>query len=123
MNGTDLLLDTNIFIYFFEGEPSLKPIFKEHQICLSIITEIELLSFHKINTNEIESIQSLLNEAKIIDLDQKIKEKTIQIRKKFSLKLPDSIILATSQVLKIPLLTADRKIQAIEGFEIIDFRA
>jgi hypothetical protein len=121
MNGTDLLLDTNIFIYYFQGELSLISIFKEYRIHLSIITEIELLSFHKIKTTEIKLIQGLLSETKIIGLDQGIKEKAIETRKKFNLKLPDSIILATSQQLKIPLFTADKKIQAIGEFDIISF--
>ena len=43
MNGTKIVLDTNIILYLLDGNKELAVILNEMEIFVSIITEIELL--------------------------------------------------------------------------------
>ena len=85
-----------------------------------IVTELELLSFYNIN-HENEKIQPLLDDLTIIDINNTIKSNVIEVRKKNKLKLPDSIIAATSKYLNIPLLTADLAFEKLDDVDVIIF--
>lgn len=109
------LLDTNpIIIAINEG---LKLSSKDYLV--SFITEMELLSFSKLSDTEAESIKSMLSRFIIIDLDNNIKTIAIEMRKKYSLKLPDSIIIATAKVEEAVLVTADRQFRKIQEIQSI----
>lgn len=120
MNGNNLLLDTNILIYLLTGESSLVDILFENNCYISFITELELLSLYNIN-HENEKIQPLLDDMTIIDINNTIKSNVIEVRKKNKLKLPDSIIAATSKYLNIPLLTADLAFEKLDDVDVIIF--
>lgn len=120
MNGNNLLLDTNILIYLLTGESSLVDILFENNCYISFITELELLSLYNIN-HENEKIQPLLDDLTIIDINNTIKSNVIEVRKKNKLKLPDSIIAATSKYLNIPLLTADLAFEKLDDVDVIIF--
>lgn len=49
MNGSEILVDTNIALYFLKGDPEVIEILKDKSVYVSFITEIELLSFPKLN--------------------------------------------------------------------------
>lgn len=71
-------------------------------------------------TTDIEDqIKGLLNSCTIVDLKQGIKDLTIELRKKYNLKLPDAIIAASAYFNKLPLFTADKDFQKLEEMNII----
>ena len=121
MSGTKLLLDTNIIIYFLKGDLTAKNIILENDIYISIITEMELLSYAGLSKNNISDIKKLLSTFSIINIPNEIKDLSIQIKQEHKTKLPDSIILATSKYLKIPIITADKGLLDIEGIEVINY--
>ena len=47
-----------------------------------------------------------------------IKEKTIEIRKKYKTKLPDAIVTASAIVNNLPLITADKGFNQIEELKL-----
>ena len=100
------LLDTNSVIY------ALKQgyVFPDGEYFISIITEIELLSFPSLTDKDVENIRCALTNFKIIELTSIVKTETIKIRKKTKLKLPDSIIVATAIINEAILVTSDKKI-------------
>lgn len=108
MNGNRVFVDTNILLYFLKGEKPIVDFLLEKQLLISFIVELELLSFSKLEPNDLKLIKELLSHCQIIDIDPIIKEKTISIKQKSSLKLPDAIVLATSIRFSIPLITADK---------------
>jgi len=55
----------------------------------------------------------------IIDIDSAIKTEVIQLRRNYSIKLPDSIIAATAIYFDLPLLTADRDFAKIEELNLM----
>jgi hypothetical protein len=119
MSGNSILLDTNIVLYLLKGDKTLIPLLDNRQLTLSFITELELLCYKGINEAERRLIKEFLSECIIVDINHIIKYNTVDIRKEYSLKLPDCIIIATSMYLKIPIITADREFSKVENAELI----
>ncbi|HLS29665.1 MAG TPA: type II toxin-antitoxin system VapC family toxin [Flavobacteriaceae bacterium] len=102
MSGTKLFLDTNIILYLLDGDRTLADFLYEKQLYVSIITELELLSFQELTSEDKTHIRGFLSECSIININEAIKERTIEVRQKYGIKLPDNIITATSTDLNIP---------------------
>jgi len=119
MNGNSILLDTNIVLYLLNGDKTLIPLLENKQLFVSFITEIELLSYKGIKVKEQAILKEFLSECLIVDINQLIKETTVEIRKKYSLKLPDCIIIATSLYLKIPIISADKEFSKAENADLV----
>ncbi len=105
-----VLIDTNIFIHYLKNDKKAVDYFNylktaNEDVYFSFINKVELLSYSQLNNNEIKSINEMLNQFKRIGLDEKIEEKTIDIRKKNRLKIPDSIIAASALNLGCTLVT------------------
>ncbi len=100
-----ILLDTNIVLYFLGGK-LVNPL-QSANYSISVITEIELLSYPSLDSDEEKRIISFLNQIAVVGIDTNIKNLTISLRKQYKLKLPDAIIVATAQFLGATLLTND----------------
>ena len=118
MNGS-LLIDTNIFIYLTQGDEKVIDFLQDKNICLSFISELELLSFKNITTEEELIIKEIISQFRIYNYDEILKSQIINIRKKYNLKLPDSIIIAIAKYYDIPFLTSDKKLKNIEEVDVI----
>jgi predicted nucleic acid-binding protein len=114
----DFIADTNFLVYIHEGNENIIP-FLNYNFGISFITEIELLGFKGITKIEETKLIQLINDCYIIEWSSKLKEKTIELRKKYSIKLPDAIIAATSLVYEIPLVTADKGYAKIKELDLI----
>jgi predicted nucleic acid-binding protein len=119
MNGNKLLLDTNAVLYVLGGDETLASFLNGKELYISIITELELLSFKKITVKETKIINAFLSEMRIENISEEIKQAAIGIRKSTNLKLPDCIIAATSIALNIPLVTSDKQLSSVTGLNII----
>jgi hypothetical protein len=122
MNGNNILLDTNIVLYLLNGEDTLIPLLEEKNLFLSFITQLELLGNRNLNSDDILKIKQFIAECTVIDITPGIKEYTINIRQKYSIKLPDCIIIATSLWLNMPLITADQDFKKIDIADLIYFK-
>lgn len=120
MNGNSILIDTNIIIYLFQGNQQIIDFLTGKQLYISSICEIEVLSFPKLTKEEIVEIKRFIqNECVVIELLTNVKDLTIEIRKNYSLKLPDAIIAATALFLKIPLFTKDNHFRKISEMDLV----
>jgi predicted nucleic acid-binding protein len=119
MSGNKFLLDTNAILYMLGGDITLSEFLYEKQLYISIITEMELLSYKNITIKEQKIITSFLKELIVININDDIKVNTIELKKKFHLKLPDCIIAGTSLWLKIPLITSDKQFKTITNFDLV----
>jgi len=122
MNGNSVLLDTNVILYFLNGEETLLPILEQKNLFISFITQLELLGSKNIKPSDVKNIKRFIEECTVIDITPGIKETAILIRKNYSLKLPDSIIMATSLWLNMPLITADKDFKKVENADLIFFK-
>lgn len=100
------LLDTNIVIYAINHQLNLP----SGRYSVSIITEMELLSFPGLGAAESAKLEKLLSNFRVITIDERIKVLTIQLRRNTSLKLPDAIISATASEYGCTLVTNDRRL-------------
>ena len=119
MNGNNLLIDTNIALYLFDGDEEIEDILQDKNVYFSFVNELELLSYNTLSKEAINIIKDFINDCILIDINEEIKNNTINIRKEYNLKLPDAIIAGTSQFLNIPLLTADKDFERIEELPVI----
>lgn len=121
MNGNKLCLDSNIILYLLNGDETLGYFLDGKQFFISIITEMELLAYKDLDKNEESYIKSFISECKTININTLIKEDTIDIRKNYGNKLPDSIVAATALYLDIPLITADKGFKKIEELNLVHY--
>ena len=117
MNGISFVADTNALIYLLNGNPCMTP-YLDQRLVYSVISEMELLSYSGITESEENSIKSLLADCEEIALSAAIKEKTIELRKKYRTKLPDAIDAASAIVKGLPLITADKGFNQIEELNL-----
>ena len=113
MNGNKFLLDTNIILYLIANMIDINDL-PEGEFLISFITELGLLSYSAISKSDEEKIKKFLKEIPIINIDQNIKNKTIEFRKKYKLKLPDAIIAATTFESNGILITNDETIKIVK---------
>jgi predicted nucleic acid-binding protein len=111
MNGTKILFDTCAIIKLLDEQydlPSLGINIDEAQLLTSVIVRMELLSKRNITSSEELDIQEFLDCLIVVPLNETIEKKAIELRRSTNLKLPDSIVAATSIVLDAILLTNDK---------------
>ena len=111
MNGK-LFLDTNAILGIFKGQPSIAALLEaaENEVCASVITRMELLSFHGITSEEEKQIRDFLDAVAIVPLNADVEETAIRLRRATRLKMPDAVVAASAVVSKAVLVTYDREL-------------
>jgi len=123
--GPKILIDTNIAIGFIGNRLNIHSMDKldelfNGQYHISIINKIELLGYPDLDKNEEDKFNLLIDHAVIHQIDNTIIEKTIVIRRKHKIKLPDAIIAATCIVNGLQILTLNTKdFENIDGLTIM----
>jgi len=119
------VLDTNAVIFLTKRSNAisfnLEKELDDADLCISVITEIELFSKPELPPDEEENLRAFLSDRiSIIDLTGDIKKETIALRRTVKSKLPDCVVAATAIVLNATLLTADTKLLNLErqGFNV-----
>ena len=125
--GIKHLWDTNTAIYYLQqqfppaAEKFIDSLLKDEQPAISAITEIELLCWKTATQKDVELLQSFINDAFVIELEQPIKLKTSELRKAYKIKLPDAIIAATALVYGLTLISRnDGDFKNIPGLKTIN---
>jgi predicted nucleic acid-binding protein len=114
------LLDTNILLYLLGGR-LLDPI-PSGPLSVSVMTEIELLSYPSLSPTEELQITNLLAKVQIIELSEPIKREAIRIRRSNRIKLPDAIIAASAITIGATLVSNDASLANVQGFSSISLR-
>lgn len=120
--GTRYLIDTNVVLDFMgnklpeKGKIQIARIIDE-EINFSVINNIELLGFSKVEQDLIEFVTC----SNIHPIDDAIVDKTIEIRRLFKIKLPDAIIAATAMINDMVLVSRNTKdFKTVKGLKAID---
>lgn len=114
------LLDSNIFIYFIQGNQKVIDFLDElgqEKFYISIITRFEVLmgaSKEKIPTAKVEEY---LDYCENISLDKNVVREALHLSKG-NLKFKDLLIAATAKTNKLTLLTADQDFQKLDGVKV-----
>ena len=99
------ILDTNILLYWLGDR--IENALPKGIYFVSIISEIELLSYANLDLIAEQQIREFLSKLVIVGLRDDVKEYTIALRKKYRLKLPDAVIAATAMTMGATLITND----------------
>ncbi len=80
---------------------------------------LELNAFKNLDEKETKLIADFISNCTVIDINRKIKDSSIELRRKHKLKLPDCIVAATAQYLAIPFFTADADFKNLTEITLI----
>ena len=94
-------LDTNAILYYLKDDADavsvLRGVFAENvPVYVSAVTELELLAYSDLSPEEESLIEELLATISVIPVDSRIARLAALVRRHYRLKLPDSVIAATS---------------------------
>jgi predicted nucleic acid-binding protein len=103
-------LDTNIIIYYFNGEAPILAFLREQieqgaPLFISAVTEHELYSYPHLTPVEVARIDALLTTLTVIDVDSRIAQLSGQLRATSGIKALDSFIAATALMTGTTLAT------------------
>lgn len=121
------LWDTNTAIYYLQqqfspvAEKFIDELVASNQPVISAITEIELLCWKTATEKDVALLRNFINDVLVIELEQDIKMKTVELRKAHTIKLPDAIIAATALVYNLVLITRNTTdFKNIQGLQLIN---
>lgn len=120
------LLDSNVVISYLNGSipvsgMQMLNIIADADPLISIITKMETLGFKFQSAGEQNLTETFVSGSTILGIDDKVVSKTIDIRRKGIIKLPDAIIAATAFINDLILLTRNTKdFSKIDGLQIIN---
>ena len=117
VSGNKFLLDTNIVLYLLGGKLTDQDI-PSGSYSISVVTELELLSYPTMSTREEAQIRKFLDQISIVGLTREIKANTIALRKSYKLKLPDAIICSAALCTGAILVTADKSLKRVKEISI-----
>ena len=104
------LIDTNIIIYYLEGEQAAVSFLraKRGKLAISSITWMETLSY-PLSAEEEQVVRIFLKEFRLIEISSPVMELSVEIRRKKKMKLPDAIIAASAVHHDLILVTRNIK--------------
>lgn len=103
-----VLLDTNIVLYFLGGR--LAEPLPEDGIAVSVVTELELLSFPGMDRAGESAIVAFLERVEVVGLESEVKVHAVRLRRLTNLRLPDAIIAGTAAARGMVLYSNDERL-------------
>lgn len=119
MSGDNIVIDTSLIINLFNGVEEVQALITGRNLFVSVISEIEVLSFPGLAPAAKQLLKAFLSECYIVDIEPNIKELTIDIRSKSKIKLPDAVIAATAIYFDLPLFTMDKGFNRISNLNAV----
>ena len=113
--GVTGLLDTNTALYLLGGK--LATPLPAGDYGLSVISEMELLSWPSLTTQEEAKVQAFLRTVTLCDLTPGIRRQAAGLRREERLRLPDAIICATAMEHRVELWTNDQRLLTVRGLQ------
>ena len=119
------LIDNNVISSYFSGLFSEKAFNFIADVIdmipnISVITEIEALSWVSPDKNKEAVVKAFIEDANILQLSPDVIAQCIHIRRSRKIKTPDAIIAATAIVHNLTLITSDSDFNHILGLKIIN---
>ncbi|NCO56542.1 MAG: type II toxin-antitoxin system VapC family toxin [Bacteroidetes bacterium] len=105
-----ILLDSNIIIYAAsEHHKSLRDLLKNYESCCSIISQLEVLGFPKITTEQTKFFEAMFKLMDILPITEELIKQAISYRKRYNMSVADAIIAATAKIYNAKLYTNNEK--------------
>lgn len=87
---------------------------------ISVITQIEALSWHNPDESKEAIVRTFIEDANILGLSPDVVTQCVIIRRSQKIKTPDAIIAATAIVHNLTLITSDRDFKNIQNLHVVD---
>ena len=107
------LLDTNVALYLLGGR--LAAPLAAGSYGISVISEMELLSWPSLTKQEEKAVRDFLGQLVICELTPAIRARAVQLRRERHLKLPDAVVCATAMEFSVELWTNDAALAKVPG--------
>jgi predicted nucleic acid-binding protein len=107
------VLDTNIVLYLLGGR--LAQPLPVGDYAVSVITEMELLSFASLTPTEEAAVKQFLASVELIELTPAVRGIAVGLRRSHQLKLPDAIVAGSAVSIGAELLTNDERLAKTPG--------
>ena len=120
MSGEKVLFDSNVIIYLSKRELSRDYIDQFDDLRISVITYMEILGFRFRSEQEENLVNELVGLFETVFISPAIADKVIEIRKNYTIKLPDAIIAATAICENLSLVTRNISDFRDIGVSLID---
>ena len=117
MNGEKFVLDTDVTINYLKKTEVAFRFVREKpdaEFYVSVLTRMELLSYHGLSAEEENHIYRFLNIVSTLPLNDEIERTAIALRRQTRRKLPDAVIAATAVRLGATLATVDEQLSKTE---------
>jgi predicted nucleic acid-binding protein len=112
-----VVFDTNILVYFFDGNYGAAELLANTEYFLSAISHVEISGDLKTLPQKRLLIKDFLLATTIIHTNAHICDIAAKFRLTYAIKLPDAIIAATARYLGFPLVTAAAAFLKIKEIE------
>lgn len=119
------LIDNNAISNFFSGlftekEMDFMAVVLDQTPIISVITEIEELSWISSDKAKEQIVKDFIQDATVLALTPAIVSQCISIRRSRKIKTPDAIIAATAIVHNLTIITSDSDLKNISGLKVVD---
>ena len=105
-----ILLDSNILIYAASDKhKSLRDLFKNPECSCSIISQLEVLGYPKITSEQSKFFEAMFQLMDILPITEELVKQAIVYRKKNNMSVGDAIIAATAKIFNATLYTNNEK--------------
>ncbi len=113
MNGKRVVVDSSVLVDLAAGDKGVAMELNGLDVCISIISAIEFLTWPKLTDASLPIARTLLDQYATENIGDSIRDEAAMIKRTFKLKLPDAVIAATAKHLNAPLITRDRDFKAV----------
>jgi len=104
------LLDSNIIIYYLNGDKNIYDFIKKYKSisAISLISYYEILNYDFSKEDEV-LVRDFLDEFEILSVSKNIIDKSLENRKRKKIKMADNFILSTAQIFELDIVTRNTK--------------
>lgn len=123
----EYLIDTNVISGYFSETLSESALDFLGEVIdnipnLSVITEIEALSWINEDKNKERILREFIGDSTILGVTPQVVRECVSIRRSRKIKTPDAIIAATAIVNNLILISSDANFEGVQGLRIINPR-
>jgi len=93
---------------------------KGSDVVAGTMVRMEAMVYHGADPGHPLQVQHFLDRCELVEIHRSVQVVAVDLRMRYELKLPDSIIAATAIHLGIPLITADKSFSKLKPeFEVV----
>jgi predicted nucleic acid-binding protein len=117
------LIDTNVIIDNFGSKLQKNAVnfISKIEISISVVTKIEVLGWKNATENQLKPLYNFMETIRILQINEAVIDKTIEIRQSKKINLGGALIAATALTNNLTIITRNTKdFENIKGLQVIN---